>query len=361
MRAVRAAVFAAVMVLVPWWWCARGADGLYDGDLGAQRALADGLVAALDRGVSVHTGSDRFDGEWTLVTSQMAALGLGQVVLAHPSLRPRYQRAIERCVDAMLAPRVRAFGTAAWHEDGLVEFGSPRGHAYLGYLGLALGMLRRIDPGTRHAALHDQLVATFASRVAASRTGLIETYPGERYPDVAAVIGAIGLHGAATGADHTDVLRAWHDAYVPRYVDPATGLLWQSADEAGAPADAPRGSGTAIAAYFLSFADPALSASLRRSLAARGRASLLGFGGVREYPSGRAGRGDIDSGPVLLGVSVSATAFGLAAARQSGDRGWFTELSRTASLFGVQRDDGWVTGSTFGNAILLAMSTAERR
>ncbi len=58
---------------------------------------------------------------------------------------------------------------------------------------------------------------------------------------------------------------------------------------------------------------------------------------------------------------MSATAFGLSSARQRGDRAWFTSLARTASLFGAHRDDGWITGTTFGNAILLAMTTAERR
>ena len=35
------------------------------------------------------------------------------------------------------------------------------------------------------------------------------------------------------------------------------------------------------------------------------RRDLLGFGAVREYPPGTDGHGDIDSGPVVLGVNIT--------------------------------------------------------
>jgi hypothetical protein len=118
----------------------------------------------------------------------------------------------------------------------------------------------------------------------------------------------------------------------------------------------------AISVYFLSFADPVLSRDLFAALAGPQRAGFLGFGGIREYAPGHDGSGDIDSGPVLLGVSVSATGFAIAGARLHGDRDLFTSLYRTADLFGVAVDRGagrrFLTGGPLGNAILLAMLTA---
>src|SRR5207237_1277222 len=93
-------------------------------------------------------------------------------------------------------------------------------------------------------------------------------------------------------------------------------------------------------------------------------ASALGFGGIREYPlpGGRGGAGDIDSGPVVLGVSVAASGFGLAGARMFRDAPRFRALYRTAYLFGapVTRGEarGFLAGSGLGDAILLAMMTA---
>jgi hypothetical protein len=130
----------------------------------------------------------------------------------------------------------------------------------------------------------------------------------------------------------------------------------------GAWRDAPRGSGTALGAYFLSFADPALSRALQRALRLQLTAAPLGLGMVREYPAGRSGDGDIDSGPLLFGYSVSATGFSLGSARAAGDRQHFAEVFRTADLFGaLRRTDetrSFAGGGPLDNAIMLAMLSA---
>lgn len=117
--------------------------------------------------------------------------------------------------------------------------------------------------------------------------------------------------------------------------------------------------GTAFAAYSLSFSNPALSRDLYASLDHR---RLAGFDGVREYPAGVRGWGDIDSGPVLFGVGVSATGFALAGARLHGDEASWRRSWRTATLFGLPipaRGGRWyLTGGALGKAILLAMLTA---
>jgi hypothetical protein len=349
----------------------REAGAFFDGDEAAQDGLAREVERYVKDGVqaaSFHTGSARFDGEWALGTQQMTVLGLGQVILAHPELRGRYLPVMEACVEGMLAPHATAFGTEAWGARGLDALEGGRGHAYLGYVGLALGMLRRVAPETRFAAVHDRLSAALEKRLVEAPYALVETYPGEAYPcDVASIVGALGLHARLQrGADHGAALRRVSAVWRERWIDPASGLLYQAGDASrGVPVAPPRASGTALAAYFVSFADPALAGDLFAAVARSQRASFLGFGGVREYARGHEGGGDIDSGPVLFGVSVSATGFALAGARASGDRAFFAELYRTAALFGVPVDRGegrrFATGGPLGNALLLAMLTAERR
>lgn len=364
---------AAWASAAPRWIAGRGADALFDGDAEAQGALAREVaayVASDGAAKALHTGSSRFDGEWTLVTYQMAALGLGQIALAHPELRAAHLPSIEASVARLLEPDATAFGAEAWGERGLDHPESDRGHAYLGYVNLALGMLRLLDPTTRLAPDHDRLTDALARRIAASPTGLIETYPGESYPaDVSAVLGSIGLYDRATSSDHRALLDRAALALRARFVDAGSGLFTQAADATtGRPLSEPRASGTAISVYFLSFASPsggaaaALSSDLFEALRRSQRAAFVGFGGVAEYPPGVGGSGDIDSGPVLLGVSISATGFALAGARMYGDRPLFTELYRTARLFGVPVDRGegrrFMSGGALGNAILLAMMTA---
>ena len=83
---------------------------------------------------------------------------------------------------------------------------------------------------------------------------------------------------------------------------------------------------------------------------------------IHEYGHGFHGAGDMDSGPLILGISVSATGFALAPTRSFGYKGDFTRLFRTTDLFGVPLRSGsrlrFATGGVIGNALLLAFLTS---
>jgi hypothetical protein len=369
-RVIALAVALVVVRFVPPAWCGRDAAGWIRGEPSQQRALAEELVAfeARDdaRRGAYTPAADRFTGEWALVTHQMTALGLAQLCLAHPAWRDRYAPVVTRAAVKSFLPEMRDFGTRAWKgEDALASLGSAHGHAYLAYPALAVGMARLLDPAfpADLAAKHDALIAAYERRLLASPTGLIETYPGEAYPtDVAAVAGAIAVHGRATGADHRKVLAHWAERVRAAQIDRASGLVVQRMGAAdGRAHDAPRGSGTGLAAYFAGFADRSVAALLAEGLF-RHEATWMGFGAIREYADGHDGPGDVDSGPVLLGVSVSATGFALAPARAFGYQDAFTRIYRTTELFGVRVGSGerarFATGGPIGNALLLALLTS---
>jgi hypothetical protein len=340
------------------------ADRWFSGRADTQQALADVVarqVLAADGPTYYRSGNVRFDGQSAVAVDQMALLGLGQVVAAHPELRERYLPAMRAAGDHLADPRQLQYAARVYGQSGLSRLDPGEGHAYLGYVALGLGMLRQVDPDTPHAALHDRIVRDLAARLFASDTGLIETYPGETWPpDVTAVAGAIGQHAAVTGRDRREALAAWARRFERCSVDPATGMLRQRVRRCGA--GGARGSGTAVGAYFLTFAAPDLASRLEQSLSDTAQRSFLGFGALREYPPGALGVGDVDSGPVIAGVSVGATGFGLGAARANGDRDLFVRLYRTTHLFGapVRRDGarGFAIGGALGNALLLAMLTA---
>jgi hypothetical protein len=367
-RAAIRATLVVVLAAVAPRGCAGGdAEAYFEGDREIQTALARGVIEDLEAGVTTatfHTGSPRFDGEWTLGTYQMAALGLAQVVVTHPELKAELVPSIEASLERLIAPATTAFGAEAWHAAALDDLATDRGHAYLGYINLALGMLRIVKPNNRFAGLHDRITDALARRIERAPHGLIETYPNEAYPaDVASVIGSIGLHDRAAGSDHQALLAAWAKTFRARWIDPRSGMIFQSGDAAtGLPRGPARASHTALAVYALSFARPELSRDLFAALQRSQRASFLGFGAIREDAPGHDGSADIDSGPVVLGVGVSATGFSLAGARIHGDRWLYTELYRTADLFGAPRKSGdgrrFVSGGPLGDAILLAMLTA---
>jgi hypothetical protein len=300
-----------------------------------------------------------------MITEQMTALGLGQLVLGRPERRAEYLPVIARSVERLQKEDATGFGRDAWGRRGFDDLDSERGHAYLGYTNMAFGMLRLLDPNSAIGPLHDRVTAALARRLAAAPHAAIETYPGESYPaDIAAVAASIALHDRATTRSHRPLLGRWLGAFLEHYVDPSSGLLYQSIDaSSGKPFGAARASGSAIAVYFLSFVDDGAARRLFGAVA-RERTSFLGFGGIREYPAGSGGSGDIDSGPLLFGVSASASAFALSGARLYGEKSLLTELLRTASLVGMPIEtEGqlrFVSGGAIGNAIVLAALTARR-
>lgn len=350
-------------------WCARDAEGWVRGDAERQLGFARGVGRWLERDLGANgyaTGSARFDGEWLFGTYVMAAYGLAQVSTEHPAHAAELRPLLALAIDAALSERARAFDTRAWGADPLETLDGEQGHAaYLGYLGLALGLERRLVPSGRNAALHDRIVSTLERRLAASPSLLLETYPGEIYPvDNAAVIATLALHARALGRPRPASVERWIGACRARFVDPETGLLVQAMSADGRATDEPRGSGTALAAYFLAYADPELSRDLHHALERELGGSVLGFGVVREYPRGRSGSGDIDSGPLVLGWSISAMGFSLAGCRIHGDSSCFHERYASFDLLGapLARGGTWsfVSGGPLGDAIVLAMLTAPK-
>lgn len=370
LAAATVAFLTAVRILA--FGAGRPAEALYDGELEAQRSIARGV----DRWVSAElsredfeTGSSRFDGEWLFATRMMAVLGYAQTAMEHPGeegLRDEHAARIDEAIDGLISPTGRAFDAEAWGRDPLEDLGTTRAHvAYLGYLSLALSVARIVHPDTRHAELEERVVRHLAARFEETRIGLLQSYPGEIYPiDNTSFMGALALHDRATGEDHRALLERLTASLSRRYRDPDSGLLYQSVDpEDGAPLDAPRGSGTALAAYFLSFSDPELSRSLYGSIRDGLGSRTLGFGTTAEYPEDHSGLGDIDSGPVIFGQSVSATGFTLALARIHGDRETFVSTYATASFFGgpTETAEGtrYALGGPIGDALLFALTTAQ--
>jgi hypothetical protein len=335
------------------------------GDTELLRARSNTVAAAVASGLErsdYPTGSARFDGEWLLVTHVMAALGHAKLAERLPE-SDEIDRA-ERAIDRLLAPDVRGFDREAWAHDALDDLGSERAHlAYLGYTGLALAVVEsaavRATRPTPHRALRRAIAEHLAARYAAVHGRALETYPGEAYPpDNAAALAAVAV---SRRLDRGDAVEALLDSFFERYRDPATGLLFQAVDPASdLPSDTARGSGTLFASYLISFASEQHS----RALYLAGRDRLFveagGFGAMHEF-AGR-GAGDIDSGPVVFGLGVSATGFGIGAARANGDSETFVRLYATAHFAGLPICTGdrcsYLAGGALGDAILFAMVTA---
>ncbi len=363
------ALFLAALYTLPSLWCGREAEAVWRAHPAVVEGLARGVQAWVGGGIhdhDFHTGSALFNAEWTFGSYFMAGMGLTQLVLNNPAARGRYLPVIDACVDKLSHHATRGFDTRAWEGDALKTLHTDQGHAaYLGNLNLLLGLYRQVRADNQRInRLNRRITLALAQRLQQSPIGMIETYPGQTYPvDNASVVGSIALYDRATGANHRDLIARWVRTARQRYVHAGSGLLYQAVDPAsGAPRDKPRASGTALAAYYIAFADRRFSADLFAGLKRTCVTSFLRFGLIREYPPGAEGKGDIDSGPVVAGISFSGTGFAMAPARIHGDRDLFGALYSTSYLVGAPFREGgvrgYVAGGPLGNAILLAMFTA---
>jgi hypothetical protein len=356
------------LAVVPHLFCERGALA-YDTtshDASVPIRLSNQVATHLDAPVSTahfQTGSELFDAEWVFGTYMMAAMGFAQLGLAHPEVKSENTARADRAIETLIGPAGTAFDTAQWGESALGTLDTDHGHAaYLGYVNLAIGARRALEPDARWVELNDRITAALERRMLAAPLAVIETYPGQVFPvDCAAALGSIGLHERVTGVDHHAVREHFHRSITAHYLD-ARGLLVQRASVTGEVRDGARGSGTMLASYFLSFGDPSLSAALWSSGKSAFYTQRVGFGAVHEYPADRVGRGDIDSGPIVFGLGLSATGFALGASRAQEDHDAFRALFATTYLFGAPRRslerEHFATGGPLGDAILFAMLTA---
>jgi hypothetical protein len=166
--------------------------------------------------------------------------------------------------------------------------------------------------------------------------GFLESYPGRVWP-VDNVVAVAALARANTlvripGAAAT--VAAW-PARTARVRSAGTRLLPHELNPDGTVAEGPRGSSQALLLAFEPDIDPALAAADYRSFVDTFVVRRVGLVGVREFPPGTDNRGDEDSGPLLFGVSATASAVALAAALRQQDRPLVRALNAEAELLGV--------------------------
>ncbi|MDO5092836.1 MAG: hypothetical protein Q4D79_05345 [Propionibacteriaceae bacterium] len=156
------------------------------------------------------------------------------------------------------------------------------------------------------------------------------SYPGRAWPcDAVAAMAAV--HRAARIVDLPglpELTDRWFQG-LEKYRDDAGLLVHQRGENLA------RGSSQALVQSFLPDIDPERAEREWPVFKARFLSATLGLVGVREYPHGEGGSGDVDSGMLVGGVSLSASAVTLAAARRHGDLELAMVLDRQADLLGL--------------------------
>jgi hypothetical protein len=341
-------------------------DGAERGDLEARR---DYLLRRLlrDQATAKQMASPQglFEGEWFAGTLSMTTAALTNLAFTYPDTRASAVEAIGRLVERAMAKEARAFDARMWRgEDALDSLDGPHGHAgYLGHLLLMLGAHRLVGGDARFEDLQGRIAASLDRRMRESPTAHLETYPGEIYAmDNAVVAAAVAVDGLARGVDHREPLSRWLELTRTRLIDPETGVIAFALDASGQRTQRSRGSGGGWNSFYLPFVDRDFARDQFARLREHFLASPLGVTGFREHRKGVDAGGDVDSGPVIFGLSPSGTGFAIAGARHARDAKLLGSLLDTAELAGFtfqwNGERRYLLAPLVGDAIVLAMKTA---
>ncbi len=227
------------------------------------------------------------------------------------------REAVDAAADLVMDPRSAGWVRQHWGAEYLTK----QNAFYRMLLIFAATSHQQLTGSDKHLAILRAQVESLAAEIDASPAGLLEDYPGQCYPtDIVAAILAIQRADAVLGTDHR--------AFVERALRGFTGknvmdlsLPPYSADAlSGRPHDRSRGCGNAYFMMHVPYLWPQQTEKWYASYEENFWQQDWLLAGFREFPKGWSDDFyfDVDSGPVVRGVGVAASAFGLAAARVNG-------------------------------------------
>jgi hypothetical protein len=229
-----------------------------------------------------------------------------------------------------------------------------------GEVALMMGARRLVREHERYRARMIDLADVTANRMAAAPVRSCESYPNECWMFCNAVaLAAIRMHEVLDGDDHSNLRREWVDTARKKLIHAETGLLCSSYTYDGRVVDGPEGSTIWMVAHCLQLVDEGFARDqyerAKRELGRR----FVGFAWAAEWPKSWVGPMDVDSGPVIPMIDVSAGSSGQAfiAAASFDDTDYYHDLATTLMFAGFPFvEDGrmrFCAANQVGDAVIL--------
>lgn len=309
------------------------------------------------------TIGSQFQGEWALVTYSMLAAALTNSSVRWPETKTTSIAVVKDLIELTLQESTRRFDTLRWGEDPLDSLAGENGHiGYLGHLNFILSAYKALK-GAGYDKLFSTISESLARRLRNAGGKCLATYPYEnRYSaDNAVVVASLANYSKLHQGKLKEIVTTWVQHAKVHASEQTTGLMPFRYDSDCHPLDHGRGSGTGWNSFYLGYIDVDFAKEQYRLLKKEFRQHWI-IGGVREYRRGVWGIGDVDSGPVIFGLSPSGTGFTVGGATFHKDADFLSELMFTAELVGTTAEWGgrrsYLLAPLVGEAIMLAMKTA---
>lgn len=164
----------------------------------------------------------------------------------------------------------------------------------------------------------------------------LESYGAGTWPaDNLVAISSLAVYDKVFEPRYNTFIKEWV-ADVKEKMDPGTGLIPHSVSaRTNKPLEGARGSSQSLMNIFLMEIDQDFGRQQYELYEKLFVDKRLGLPGIREYPKGKAGNGDVDSGPVIWDIGGAASIVGIRTAGEYGNWALHTGLRNSVEAFGM--------------------------
>ena len=262
-------------------------------------------------------------------------------------LRKEASVEVSYCIQQMDSP----VGRAIFNPKLPLEYGA----FYRGWTAYVRG--RYLQFNERDSMVSQQFerdCAAIAKAIKATPKPYLESYGDLCWPaDNIVCLAALSLHDRITEPQFDEIRADWLDR-IKNTLTPDYQLIPHGYDlKTNQPLEGARGSSQALMLAFLPEIDSPFSQKQYQLFRKLFLDYRLGLPGIREYLHGSSGKGDIDSGPVVLGIGGAASIVGTRAARLHGDWAVSEGLSNGTGALLFPYSDGKEKSYLFGQLPVL--------
>ncbi|MBQ0115861.1 MAG: hypothetical protein KBT10_08340 [Bacteroidales bacterium] len=279
---------------------------------------------------------NQFRGEWALYSCSMYARALTNIARLYPEQKKESIATIDRLIEIVLSSQLREYDYVRWARDPLDDFEGTNSHiSYYSHLAWMIGGYKSIGGDSKYDEVYQHLCAAMNRRIVNSPSMNLPTYPGEPIyvPDMLLAIAALEEYSQFYDGKYHDTVQRWVDTMKRDYTDSKTGLLNSYICDGGIAAPI-RGSFAALNCYYLTMVDEEFARDQYEKLKANFFQTKR-LTGAKEFVDGNSLFGlDIDSGPIIMNLSPSGTAFALGVITFFDDKDTRTAFLRTAEIAG---------------------------
>ncbi len=267
------------------------------------------IISAAPDTSSDLTKLGKLNPEWALFSLSFSVYALTNMAERDPTFRAEAAQYAQLAIQKALTEDISAFARTA--DSPPLQIDTAGSVLYLGHLNLMLGCHRLLNPASRYAGLHDTLSRVLHGRYRRTPSHCLPSYPNQTWvPDNTVALASLSLHSQLTGSLYGQYCTQWV-AYARQHLtDSSSDLLVSRPATLDHEAEEPRGSMLSWSIAFLYRFDPAYAAEQYRLYQQQFSTNLGIVQMYKEWPgSFTTTAGDIDSGPLILGYGIPATAF----------------------------------------------------